>query len=122
MAKPLGELPPEKAATGHRFTLKGDMTWDLPADLLATLTRAHPAKDLSGELDRAAAWLSCNPAKRKTAQGMPRFLNGWLRRADPTSLPSKPTLFSVLPPEPDDYREDADLRYRPSSFRTTATP
>ena len=31
----------------------------------------------SGEM---AAWLIANPTRRKTFNGMPRFVNGWLAR------------------------------------------
>ena len=36
--------------------------------------------DVCGELSCAAQWLLDNPTKRKTPQGMTRFLTGWLKR------------------------------------------
>ena len=86
----------------------------MKSDLLATLTRAHPGKDVPGELDRAAAWLACNPTKGKTAKGMPRFLNGWLQRADGCAPAATP--FPPLPPDDDD---DDGVHYRPTFKKTT---
>ncbi|MFP4501187.1 MAG: hypothetical protein ACLFTT_09330 [Candidatus Hydrogenedentota bacterium] len=63
------------------FPLKSGDTWTPPNDLLNELAAAFPAVDLEGELRRARAWLVSNSSKRKTARGMPKFLNGWLARA-----------------------------------------
>lgn len=38
--------------------------------------------DLEQELKSMYAWLESNPAKRKTATGMKRFINSWLQRAN----------------------------------------
>lgn len=56
-------------------------TWTPPQDLLLAWASAYPALDIAGEIARARAWAVSNPAKRKTARGMPRFLNSWLERA-----------------------------------------
>ena len=41
----------------------------------------YPAVSVISELHKARSWLDSNPAKRKTSQGMKRFLNNWLSRA-----------------------------------------
>lgn len=56
-------------------------TWDLTCTLAAKLKDAYPALDRKAEYMKALAWLEANPARRKTARGMARFLNGWLERA-----------------------------------------
>ena len=48
------------------------------ADYLARLEQAFPGIDIQLELSRASVWLDANPGKRKTARGLPRFINGWL--------------------------------------------
>lgn len=48
---------------------------------LEPLAAAYPGVDLRAEVLKARAWLIANPAKRKTPRGVPRFLNGWLERA-----------------------------------------
>jgi len=48
--------------------------------LLAELERAYPDVDGPGTLLEIRAWCVTNPGKRKTAKGVPRFLNGWFDR------------------------------------------
>lgn len=48
---------------------------------LAEFCRAYPAIDCRAELAKMRVWLLTNPANRKTAKGMPRFVNSWLSRA-----------------------------------------
>lgn len=42
---------------------------------------AFPAVSVKDELRRAVVWLDDNPARRKTAGGMRRYLNSWLSRS-----------------------------------------
>lgn len=69
------------------FAVRDGGEWRLPDDLRATLADAFPDRDLDAELAKARAWCACNPAGRKTARGMPRFLNSWLGRAKPSESP-----------------------------------
>jgi hypothetical protein len=71
----------DENANGIAFPLKSDGEWKAPPSLLAELKTAFPHADLDGEMRKARAWLVSNPSKRKTAHGMPRFLNSWLSRA-----------------------------------------
>lgn len=48
--------------------------------LVEELQRAYPGVDVPGELNRARTWSLTNPTKRKTARGVPRFLNAWMER------------------------------------------
>jgi len=41
----------------------------------------YPGLDVLGLTRRALAWAVANPTKRKTAQGMPKFLDNWMSRA-----------------------------------------
>ncbi len=40
-----------------------------------------PGLDVEGECRKALQWTRDNPTRRKTARGMPKFLFGWLERA-----------------------------------------
>lgn len=62
-------------------TGKGSKTWTLPATKLAEYREAYPSLDVDVELRKARQWCRDNPAKRKTAGGMLRFLTTWLNRA-----------------------------------------
>lgn len=66
--------------TEHVFlTNRGD-AWPLPKRLYEDLARLYPAVDIDATLRAAAAWLVTNKERRKTAGGMPRFINTWLSK------------------------------------------
>jgi hypothetical protein len=45
--------------------------------------KAYTNIDIGAELHKASQWLTDNPTKRKTADGMGRYVNGWLGRSKP---------------------------------------
>lgn len=49
-------------------------------DHLKELQEAFPAVNVRAELKRAALWCKDNPAKRKTKNGVRRFLSTWMER------------------------------------------
>lgn len=55
--------------------------WHLRASKRDEWIKAFPALEVHKELLKARQWLLDSPTKRKTANGMPRFLGGWLGRA-----------------------------------------
>lgn len=75
------------------FPVDGDPenpTWSITEDEFQTLRDAFPALDIAQECKRALAWVKSNPANRKTAKGMMRFLNGWMARNQNRGGASKP--------------------------------
>jgi len=52
----------------------------LDFDFLNELKITYPLVNLHDELTKMRTWLLANPSKRKTARGMPRFVNSWLSR------------------------------------------
>lgn len=48
---------------------------------LDQLASFYPGLDVLGLTRRALAWAVANPARRKTAVGMPKFLDNWMSRA-----------------------------------------
>jgi hypothetical protein len=63
------------------FVLTGGKTWDLTESIDAALATSFPEMDRRAQYAKASGWLVANPAKRKTAKGMARFLFNWLERA-----------------------------------------
>lgn len=70
-------------------------SWLLSDAQVSEWAALFPGLDVSAECRKALAWLQANPLKRKTANGMPRFLAAWLTRA--TDRGGSPAL-SVVPP------------------------
>ena len=53
----------------------------VPASLASEYAAAYPGVDVAGELAQVRVWCLSNPRKRKTKNGIRRFLNSWLDRA-----------------------------------------
>jgi len=70
---------PAPVVSGFLTSGKG-VTWDLRVDLFGELQDAYPGVDILAEARKAKAWCMANPTRRKTARGMPRFLNQWLEK------------------------------------------
>lgn len=56
-------------------------TWRLTEEKLAEWQEAYPSMDVAACVRDAKQWAVDNPQKRKTANGMTRFLGGWISRA-----------------------------------------
>jgi len=65
--------------------------WIMPQALFDSLAGTFSALDVAAEFLQARAWLQCNPQKRKTARGMPKFLFSWLERSQNRRGGSAPT-------------------------------
>lgn len=55
--------------------------WQLTNTQVAEWQSAFPGTDILAEMRKALAWVRANPGRRKTTQGMLRFLVSWLSRA-----------------------------------------
>lgn len=82
------------ALSDYSFILKTGESWNLPQAKLDEYRESFPGVGLDRELRKAAQWLQDNAGKRKTAQGMPRFLGSWLGRVKPEA---------ILTPQANDY-------------------
>ncbi len=58
--------------------------WDLTEAQIGEWAGLYHGIDIADECKRALAWVLADPARRKTAKGMKRFLVGWLGRAKNT--------------------------------------
>jgi len=64
------------------FPARGDK-WSLHASKLAEWAETYSDRGwVESELRRALQWLRDDPTRLKTPRGMPRFLGGWLSRAN----------------------------------------
>lgn len=84
--------------------------WGLSETLVAEWRALFPNVDVLAEARKALAWLRANEGRRKTANGMPRFLVRWLTRAvddrRPVGVSTRPLAASV----PDAEQSQALLR------------
>lgn len=54
--------------------------WHLTPPIVEDLHQAFPSLDILAECRKALAWVKASPQRRKTANGMRRFLVGWMGR------------------------------------------
>jgi hypothetical protein len=59
---------------------KGPKQWALSKAKLAQYVTSYPSVDVPNEMRKARQWCEDKPRNRKTANGMPAFLTGWLNR------------------------------------------
>ena len=69
------------SANGRVREAGGGLEYAVTAEDLAPLAEAYPGVDVKAEVMKARAWAVSNPTKRKTPAGMPKFLNGWMSKA-----------------------------------------
>ncbi len=65
-------------------------SWNLYPSKVQEYQSTFPGVDVVAECRRALQWLRDNPARKKTARGIPKFLGSWLGRAQdrgPTTRP-----------------------------------
>ena len=59
----------------------GSKTWGLMATRVEEWQQAFPGVDIEAEARKALAWVNADLGRRKTGQGMARFLVGWFARS-----------------------------------------
>ena len=69
--------------------------------------RLYPAIDVLTEVRKMSAWLTANPAKRKTARGIQRFCVNWLSRAQDRGGSPSHTKLGLGP----DYNHPAEVAH-----------
>ena len=58
-------------------------------DDIDLLTELYPSVDIMQELRKMKGWLDSNPTKRKTKNGIKRFINSWLSREQDRGYPTQ---------------------------------
>lgn len=56
-------------------------TWALVAEVVEGFREAFPGVDVVAECRKALAWIHANPGRKKTANGMRRYLFNWISRS-----------------------------------------
>jgi hypothetical protein len=99
----VGKPPREPERTPFDFPVvgKGPDSWNLPKHELDEYKSSYPDLDVEGELRKARQWLQSNKRRRKSANGMLRFLTSWMNRATDKKPPPERPLFNGQPPERD---------------------
>lgn len=77
-----GEPEPEstKEPAVFELILNGGVKHPITQSQIDRWTEAYPGVDVYQALRSMGAWLEANPAKRKTARGINRFIVNWLER------------------------------------------
>lgn len=74
---------PESSApdcSGILLPLVDKSYYDVPLSKIEQWQRAYPAVDIRQELLRMLSWLDANPKRKKTRQGVDRFITTWLSK------------------------------------------
>lgn len=64
--------------------LIGGMTFPVTLEYIASRAVLYPAVDIQQELRNMVGWLESNPTKRKTPNGIKKFITTWLQRCQDT--------------------------------------
>jgi hypothetical protein len=56
-------------------------TWEAKPEQISEWAKCYPGINIDLEHRKAHSWVMANISKRKTKDGMPKFLNGWFSRA-----------------------------------------
>jgi len=64
----------------NRFETQGE-TYPVTKEQIDNWSKLYPNVEVDSEIRKMIGWLDGNPSKRKTMQGMKRFANNWLAKA-----------------------------------------
>ncbi|MCT4701188.1 DUF1376 domain-containing protein [Enterobacteriaceae bacterium H20N1] len=75
-------IPPEEIFIS--LPLIGGMAYPVTLEYLTSRSKLYPAVDVQQEFRNMFGWLESNPAKRKTPNGIKKFITTWLQRCQDT--------------------------------------
>ena len=70
---------------------------------------AYPNVDVKDQIFKMSQWLKTNPTKRKTKNGIMRFINSWIARSEREDLKPGQTSTKIAMPEYIRQQEDGTL-------------
>lgn len=73
--------PLEPEADTAAIPLNDGSAWRPPLSLYETYEQSYPAVDLPQEFNKMRSWVLSNPKNCKTKNGVKRFVNSWLGKA-----------------------------------------
>jgi len=107
---PGGSAVPEKKSVDDtetpilEFPCNGEKkTWMLTKEFVEKYRPLYPNLDILAECKQAYAWVISNSGNKKTAKGMPKFLNGWFQRSNDRGKGNRASPSSGLEIELDGY-------------------
>ncbi len=87
----LAQPPAERERPVAFIPLADGSEYPVPVSLAREYATAYPGVNVMGEFGKARAWCLSNPRQRKTKNGIRRFLNGWMDKAQNHVGRSSPT-------------------------------
>jgi hypothetical protein len=72
----------DQAVFEFPVTANGGKPWPLTRDHLSELSQTFDTLNVLAECKKALGWINADRSRRKTPRGMPRFLHGWMSRAN----------------------------------------
>lgn len=95
------ELPPLILKDGSRFHISENH--------FKEFSDAYPNVDVKDQIFKMSQWLKTNPTKRKTKNGIMRFINSWIARSEREDLKPGQTSTKIAMPDYIRQQEDGTL-------------
>ena len=95
------ELPPLILKDGSRFHISENH--------FKEFSDAYPNVDVKDQIFKMSQWLKTNPTKRKTKNGIMRFINSWIARSEREDSKSLQTSTKISMPDYIRQQEDGTL-------------
>ena len=70
----------EPVPSGYKIILLDKSFYEIPLEKLDFWKESYPAVDVEQEIRNMEAWADANPTRRKTRNGVVRFITNWLKR------------------------------------------
>lgn len=90
-SEPVTDLPPLILKDGSRFHISQNH--------FNEFVNAYPCVDVRDQILKMSQWLKTNPTKRKTKNGIMRFINSWIARAEREDTHQSQSSVKITVPE-----------------------
>ena len=90
-SEPVKDLPPLILKDGSRFHISQNH--------FNEFVNAYPGVDVRDQILKMSQWLKTNPTKRKTKNGIMRFINSWIARAEREDARQSQSSMKITMPE-----------------------
>lgn len=90
-SEPVMDLPPLILKDGSRFHISENH--------LNEFVDAYPGVDVRDQIMKMSQWLKTNPTKRKTKNGIMRFINSWIARSERETINAPQSSTKISMPE-----------------------
>lgn len=90
-SEPVMDLPPLILKDGSRFHISQNH--------FNEFVNAYPGVDVRDQILKMSQWLKTNPTKRKTKNGVMRFINSWIARAEREDTRQSQSSVKITMPE-----------------------